>query len=104
MSDVPIAGYLETLFRELERLWPTSGALSHGMAWDEETEALVMLFNVGDFVFVVDPGDLGDDPRATAASLVARGELKVSAASHIPKSAVSGSGEFRATRHGCGLT
>ena len=73
-----VSEYLTTLFRELERLWPTAGATSHAIARDEETEGLIVLFNVGDCVFpyVLEPGEISDDPQATAAHLAARGKAE----------------------------
>jgi len=72
--------YLMTLFRELERLWPTkSYDASHGMLGEKETQGLVPIFNVGDVHFMcpVKPGDLSDDPVATAARLVAYGKAEL---------------------------
>lgn len=69
--------YLVTLFRELERLRPTiGGAMSHGIAWDDKRERLVLLVNVGDCVHAhrLRPDDLTDDPVVTAAGLMARVE------------------------------
>ena len=73
-SETPVTEYLKDLFRELERLWPTSGVMSHAIAWDNDIKALVMLINVGDCVFpyVLQPRDIADDPLATAETLVAR--------------------------------
>lgn len=69
--------YLVTLFRELERLHPTAcGATSHGIAWDDKRECLVLLVNLGDFVYAhrLHPDDLTGDPVVTAASLMAKVE------------------------------
>lgn len=77
---VPTAEYLHALFRELENLWPTAewSEVSHGIAWDKETQSLQVLFNVGDSVFAcpLAPGDITDDPVATAAHLAARGRAE----------------------------
>ncbi len=70
-----ITKYLVTLFRELERLRPTiCGAMSHGIAWDDKRESLVLLVNLGDFVYAhrLRPDDLTNDPIATAANLMAK--------------------------------
>lgn len=67
--------YLVTLFRELERLRPTKfGATSHGIAWDDVREHLVLLVNLGDAASVhrLLPDDLTADPVVTAASLIAK--------------------------------
>jgi hypothetical protein len=76
---MPTAEYLKTMFRELERLWPTMGVTSHAIAWDEETEKLIVLFNAGDVVFpyTLEPGDVQDDPIATAAHLASRGKAEL---------------------------
>ena len=70
-----ITRYLVTLFRELDRLRPNvCGALSHGIAWDDKRERLVLLINVGDFVSVhrMLPDELTSDPVLTAANLMAK--------------------------------
>lgn len=74
-----VSGYLTTLFRELERLHPTASATSHGIAWDEEQERLVLLVNLGDCVYLhaLTPGDLTSDPIATAAKLWAKAEPEI---------------------------
>lgn len=72
-----VTAYLMTLFRELERLHPNKfGATSHGIAWDDKRESLVLLVNLGDFVYAhrLRPDDLTSDPVATAATLMARVE------------------------------
>jgi hypothetical protein len=72
-----VTKYLVTLFRELERLRPTiCGAMSHGIAWDDKRESLVLLVNLGDFVYAhrLRPDDLTSDPIVTAASLMAKVE------------------------------
>ena len=77
-SETPVTDYLKALFRELERLWPTSiSPTSHAITWDNEIEGLVLLINVGDCVFpyVLHPRDITDDPVATAENLVARGRF-----------------------------
>ena|ERR1017187_6347301 len=76
-SETPVTEYLRELFRELERLWPTNGVMSHAIGWDDDIQALVMLINVGDCVFpyVLHPRDMSDDPLATAGNLVARGRF-----------------------------
>ena len=74
-SETPVTKYLKALFRELERLWPTSARpTSHAIAWDNEIEGLVLLINVGDCVFpyVLHPHDV---TVATAENLVARGRF-----------------------------
>lgn len=81
MEKVPVAEYLETLLCELERLWPTAeyNPESHGPVWNRETQSLQVFFNIGDSVFpyVLEPGDIGDDPVATAARLAARGKAEL---------------------------
>jgi hypothetical protein len=70
-----VTKYLVTLFRELERLRPTiCSAMSHGIAWDDKRESLIMLVNLGDFVYAhrLRPDDLSGDPVVTAASLMAK--------------------------------
>ena len=70
-----ITKYLVTLFRELERLRPNiCSAMSHGIAWDDKRERLVLLINLGDFVCVhrMLPDDLTSDPVLTAANLMAK--------------------------------
>jgi hypothetical protein len=70
-----ISKYLVSLLRELERLRPTPcGAMSHGIAWDDKRERLVLLVNLGDVVYAhrLQPDDLADDPRLTAERLFAR--------------------------------
>ena len=70
-----VTKYLVTLFRELERLRPTiCGAMSHGIAWDDKRESLVLLVNLGDFVYAhrLRPDDLTNDPVATAAKIMAK--------------------------------
>ena len=77
-SETAVTNYLKALFRELERLWPTSiGPTSHAIAWDNDIEGLVLLINVGDCVFpyVLHPRDITDDAVATAETLVARGRF-----------------------------
>ena len=67
--------YLTALFRELERLKKSAGwvTLGHGVIWDKRRESLTLLVNVGDCVYPhpLHPGDLGDDPVAAAANLMA---------------------------------
>lgn len=77
-SETPVTEYLKALFRELERLWPTSASpTSHAIAWDNDIEGLILLINVGDCVFpyVLHPHDVTADPVATAENLVARGRF-----------------------------
>src|ERR1700692_1966559 len=77
-SERPVTEYLNALFREMVRLWPTSASpTSHAIAWDNKIEGLVLLINVGDCVFpyVLHPRDITDDPVATAENLEARGRL-----------------------------
>jgi hypothetical protein len=72
-----ITKYLVTLFRELERLRPNiCGAMSHGIAWDDKRERLVLLINLGDAVYAhrMLPDDLTSDPVVTAANLMAKVE------------------------------
>ena len=72
-----VTQYLVAMLRELERLHPTRcGATSHGIAWDDKRERLVLLVNLGDFVYAhrLRPDDLKDDPVATAATLMAKVE------------------------------
>jgi hypothetical protein len=69
--------YLVALFRELERLRPSiCGAMSHGIAWDDKKECLVLLVNCGDCVYAhrLRPNELISDPVATAANLMAKVE------------------------------
>jgi hypothetical protein len=78
VKQSPVTEYLETLFGELERLWPTGGSpTSHAIAWDDDGKSLILLFNVGDCVFpcALNPGDISDDPVATAEKLVAQGRV-----------------------------
>jgi hypothetical protein len=77
-SERPVTEYLNALFREMERLWPTSASpTSHAIAWDNNIKGLVLLINVGDCVFpyVLHPREIADDPVATAENLVARGRF-----------------------------
>jgi hypothetical protein len=70
-----ITKYLVTLFRELERLRPNiCGAMSHGIAWDDKRERLVLLINLGDAVCAhrMLPDDLASDLVVTAANLMAK--------------------------------
>jgi hypothetical protein len=58
-------------------LRPTKcGATSHGIAWDDKRERLVLLVNLGDFVYThrLRLDDLTSDPVTTAASLMAKAE------------------------------
>ena len=74
----PATEYLTAMFRELERLWPAPWmTISHSIAWNNETESLMVLFNVGDCVltYIPQPGDFTDDPQATAANLFAHGKI-----------------------------
>lgn len=76
-----VTEYLTALFDELERLWPGAAwmEISHAIAWNRETRSLLMLFNAGDriFPYALEPGDISDDPVATAAHLVARGKTEL---------------------------
>jgi hypothetical protein len=69
-----VTEYLTTLFHELERLHPTSSATSHGIAWDDDEEKLVLLFNLGDVVlpYSLSPSDLSSDPTSAAVDLQRR--------------------------------
>jgi|ERR1700676_2289693 len=70
-----VTKYLVNLFRELERLHPTKcGAMSHGIAWDDKRERLVLLLNLGDCVYAhrLLPDDLTSDPVVTATDLIAK--------------------------------
>jgi hypothetical protein len=72
--------YLITMFRELERLRPVKyGATSHGIAWDNDWERLVLLVVLGDAAYLhpLYPGDLTRDPIATAANLWAKAEPEI---------------------------
>ena len=67
-SETRFTEYLKVLFRELERLWPTTGVMSHALAWDDDIKVLVLLINVGDCVFpyVLQPRDIANNTVATA--------------------------------------
>jgi hypothetical protein len=72
-----VARYLIAMFRELESLRPTRyGATSHGIAWDDKRDRLVLLVNLGDFVYpyLLRPDDLTGDPVTTTASLMSKVE------------------------------
>ena len=50
------------------------GAMSHGIAWDDKRERLVLLVNLGDCVYAhrLLPDDLTSDPVVTATDLIAK--------------------------------
>jgi hypothetical protein len=80
-----IEQYLIAVLRELKRLRHSfCGATSHGIAWDDRWERLVLLVVLGDCIYPhpLHPGDLTNDPIATAASLAAKVEPEIEKPDH----------------------